>query len=191
MPTRAEIVDTLAASQTEVLAFFYGLSPEELERPATPSDLPGAAPWCAKDHLAHLVQNERNIQQLLRRALAGEPRDAFLRSQYPEGMPLPGTLGDLSALTPEDEERLTLAVANINQAVVNARKDDKLETLTADYLAARQELLDLLHQFSDEQLAAPVPTVVGEQASGDFFAGRAGHATEHITSIEEVLRQSV
>ena len=70
MPTRAEILDTLAASQTQVMAFFQGLSPEDLERPATASDVPGAAPWRAKDHLAHLVQNERNIQQLLRRFLA-------------------------------------------------------------------------------------------------------------------------
>ena len=48
MPTRAEILDTLAASQTQVLAFFHGLSPQDLERPATASDVPGAAPWCAK-----------------------------------------------------------------------------------------------------------------------------------------------
>ena len=115
MPTRAEILDTLAASQTQVLAFFQGLSPQDLERPATASDVPGAAPWRAKDHLAHLVKNERNIQQLLRRALAGEPRDAFLRIQYPEGMPLPGILGDWDALTPEEQERLELAVASINQ----------------------------------------------------------------------------
>jgi hypothetical protein len=33
MPTRAEILDTLAAPQTEVLAVFQGLSPEDLERP--------------------------------------------------------------------------------------------------------------------------------------------------------------
>jgi hypothetical protein len=162
MPTRAEILDTLAASQTQVLAFFHGLSPHDLERPATPSDVPGAATWRAKDHLAHLVQNERNIQQLLRRALAGEPRDAFLRSQYPAGMPLPGTLGDWDALTPEEQERLELAVANINQTLVNARHDDTLALLVAEYLAARQDTLDLLSQFTDEQLAAAVPTVVGD-----------------------------
>ena len=63
MLTRAEILDTLAASQTQVLAFFRGLSPEDLERPATTSDVPGAAPWRARDHFAHLVKNERNIQQ--------------------------------------------------------------------------------------------------------------------------------
>jgi hypothetical protein len=191
MPSRAAILDTLAASQTQVLAFFHGLSTEDLERPATASDLPGAAPWCAKDHFAHLVQNERNIQHLLRRVLAGEPRDVFLRGQYPEGMPLPGMLGDWDALTPQEQERLELAVAQINQTTVNAHQNDTLEMLVADYLAARQELVDLLHQFTDEQLAAPVPTVVGDGAACDLFAGRAGHATEHITAIEEGLRQSI
>src|SRR5262249_12528441 len=101
MPTRAEILDTLSSSQTQVLAIFHGLSAHDLERPATASAVPGAAPWRAKDHLAHLVKSERNIQRLLRRARAGETRDGLLRLQYPEGMPLPGTLGDLSALTPE------------------------------------------------------------------------------------------
>jgi hypothetical protein len=189
MPTRAEILDTLAASQTQVLGFFHGLSPDDLERPATASDLPGAAPWRAKDHLAHLVQNERNIQRLLRRTLAGEPRDVFLRQQYPEGMPLPGILGDWDALTPEEQERLELAVASINQATVSAHHDDTLELLSAEFLAARQELLDLLQQFTDAQLAASVPTVVGEATAGDIFAGRAGHATEHMTAIEEGWRQ--
>src|SRR5690349_5934201 len=143
MPTRAEILDTLAASQTQVLAFFQGLSPEDLERPATASAVPGAAPWRAKDHLAHLVNSERNIQRLLRQALAGEPRDVLLRWQYPEGMPLPAILGDLSALTPEEEERLVRAVARVNQAYVNAHQDDSLEMLAADFLATRQETVNL------------------------------------------------
>ena len=191
MPTRAEILDILAASQAQVLAFFRGLSSRDLERPATASDVPGASPWRPKDHLAHLVQNERNIQQLLRRALVGEPRDVFLRSQYPAEMPLPGTLGDWDALTAEEQERLELAVAHINQAVVNARHDDTLETLTAEFQAARQDTVDLLRQFTDEQLAASLPTVVGDGVAGDIFAGRAGHATEHMTSVEEGLRQGV
>jgi len=173
------------------MTFFQGLSPEDLERPATASDVPGGAPWRAKDHLAHLVKNERNIQELMRRALAGETRDVLLRLQYPEGMPMPGVLGDLSALTPEEEERLVMAIASLNQAYVDEHHNDSLEMLAADYLAARQETLDLLHQFTDDQLAAPVASVVGEQAAGDYFAGRAEHAAEHITSVEEGLRQGV
>ena len=191
MPTRAEILDTLAASQTQVMAFFQGLSPEDLERPATASDVPGEAPWRAKDHLAHLVKSERTIQQLLRRTLAGETRDVLLRLQYPEGMPMPGILGDLSALTPEEEERLGMAIAQLNQTYVNAHHDDSMEMLAADFLAARQETVNLLHQFTDDQLVAPVPTVVGDATAGDLFAGRAGHAAEHITSIEEGFRQGV
>jgi DinB family protein len=191
MPTRAEILDTLAASQTQVLAFFHGLSPEDLERPATASGVPGAAPWRAKDHLAHLVQSERTIQHLLRRSLAGETREVLLRLQYPAGMPMPANPGDLSALTPEEEERLEMAVASVNQTTVNAHHDDSLEMLAADFLAARQDTVDLLHQFTDEQLATPVPTVIGDQAAGDLFAGRAGHATEHIAEIEEGFRQGV
>jgi hypothetical protein len=193
MPTRAEILDTLAASQTQVMAFFQGLSPEDLERPATASDVPGAAPWRAKDHFAHLGQNERNIQRLLRRVLAGETSDVVLRSQYPEGMELPSILGDLSALTPEEEERLAMAIASLNQTYLNAHHDDTLEMLAADYLAARQATVDLLHQFTDEQLATVMPTVGGDQVVGDFFAFQAGagHAVEHITSIEEGFRQGV
>jgi hypothetical protein len=191
MPTRAEIVDTLAASQSEVLAFFQGLSPHDLERPATASEVPGAAPWRAKDHFAHLVKSERNRQRLLRATLAGETRDALLRLQYPAGMPLPGILGDLDALTPEEEERLGLAIANINQAYVTARQNDTLETLTAEFLSARQDTLDLLEQFTDAQLAAPVPTVVGEQTVGDVFGWGVGHPSDHMTWIKEGLRQGI
>jgi hypothetical protein len=189
MPTRAEILDTLAASQTQVLAFFHGLSPQDLERPATASEVPGAAPWRAKDHFAHLVQSERHIQRLLRRTLAGDTRDVLLRSQYPAGMEMPGILGDLGALTPQEEERLRMAIASLNQTYVNAHHDDSLEMLAADFLAARQDTVNLLHQFTDEQLAAPVPSVVGDATTSDLFAGRAGHAIEHITSIEEGFRQ--
>lgn len=191
MPTRTAILDSLAASQTQVLAYFHGLSPHDLERPATASEAPGAAPWRTKDHFAHLVRSERNGQRLLRAALAGATRDTLLRLQYPEGMPLPGILGDVDALTPAEQERLSLAVADLNQAYVDAHHDDSLEQITAEYLAARQDSLDLLHQFTDEQLAAPLPTVVGEQTPGDFFAGRAGHAATHLTWIEAGLRQGV
>ncbi len=189
MPTRAEILDTLTASQTQVLAFFHGLSPEDLERPATASEVPGAAPWRAKDHFAHLVKSERHIQRLLRRTLAGDTRDVLLRSQYPAGMEMPGILGDLSALTPQEEERLAMAVASVNQTDVNAHHDDSMEMRASDYLAVRQDTVDLLQQFTDKQLAALVPTVIGEQSVGDLFAGRAGHAAEHITWIEEGFRR--
>ncbi len=104
-------------------------------------------------------------------------------------MPLPGILGNWDALTPEEQERLEMAVASVNQAYVDAHHDDRMELLAADFLAARQDTVDLLHQFTDDQLAAPVPTVVGEQTVGDVFAWGAGHPTDHMTWIQEGFRQ--
>ena len=101
MPTRSEIQNTLAASQEQVTAFFRGLSQEYLERPCTASGVPGEAAWRAKDHLAHLAENERNIQTLLRLTLAGETR-------------LPGNMGAMSR-----EERLAMSNQR-NQSYINA-----------------------------------------------------------------------
>jgi DinB superfamily len=107
MPTRSEILDTLAASQEQVTAYFGGLSPDDLERPCTASGVPGEAAWRAKDHFAHLAANERNIQLLLRLTLKGE------RS-------LPGNLGAMSR-----EERLALANQR-NQSYVSAHHDPEV-----------------------------------------------------------------
>src|SRR5438477_11339529 len=105
MPTRSEILDTLAASQEQVIAFFQGLSHEDLERPCTASGVPGEAAWRAKDHFAHLAENERNIQILLRLTLKGETS-------------LPGNLCAMSR-----EERLAFSTQR-TQSYVNAHHDD-------------------------------------------------------------------
>jgi hypothetical protein len=191
MPTRPEILNTLAASQAQMMAFFQGLSQQDLERPATASEIPGGSAWCAKDHFAHLVKNEWYIRRLVRDTLAGEPRDVLLRAQYPVGMELPGVLGDFSALTPQEMERLVMATANLNQNYVNEHRDDSMEMLAANYLAGRQETLSLIQQFTDEQLATLVPTVGGERSAGDLFAGLAGHEATHINWIEEGFRRGV
>ncbi len=173
MPTRSEILNTLAASQEQVTAYFQGLSREDLERPCTASGVPGESAWRAKDHFAHLTANERNIQVLLRLTLNGQTS-------------LPGNLGAMSS-----EERLAAANQR-NQSYVNAHHDDSMETLFANLAAARQETLDLLEQFTDEQLAAPASiSFVADRTTGDLFAANAQHAAAHITWIEEGLRQGL
>ena len=173
MPTRSEILDTLAASQEQVAAYFQGLSPEELERPCTASGVPGEADWRAKDHLAHMPENERNIQILLRLTLKGETS-------------LPGNLGTMSR-----EERLAMSNQR-NQSYVDAHHDDSMETIFADLAAARQETLHLLEQFTDEQLAAPASiSLAGDRTAGDLFAANAQHAAAHMTWIEEGFHQGL
>jgi hypothetical protein len=61
-----------------------------------------------------------------------------------------------------------------------------METLAANLTAARQETLQLLEQFTDEQLAAPVTlSLVAGRSAGDLFAANAQHASAHMTWIEE------
>src|SRR5947209_17529812 len=173
MPTRSEILDSLSASQEKVTAYFQGLSPEELERPCTASGVPGEAPWRGKGHFAHLAENERNIQILLRLTLAGKTS-------------LPGNLGTMSR-----EERLAFSNQR-NQTYVNAHHDDSMETLSADLAAARHATLKLLEQFSDEQLATPASiSFAADRTAGDLFAANAGHAATHMKWIDEGCRQGL
>jgi hypothetical protein len=170
MPTRSEIQDTLAASQEKVLAYFEGLSPEALERPCTASGVPGEAPWRAKDHFAHFTANEQGIQTLLRLTLTGKS--------------LPENLATMSA-----EERAAWSNQR-NQTYVNAHRDDSMETLRAQLSTAHRETLDLLEQFTDEQLAAPVSlSFLANIDTGNLFLANAQHAAMHITWIEEGFRQ--
>lgn len=172
MPTRSEIQDTLAASQEQVLAFFDGMSPEALERPCTASGVPGEAPWRAKDHFAHLTANEQGIHTLLRLTLTGGS--------------LPDNLATMSA-----EERLAWSNQR-NQTYVNAHRHESMETLHAQLSTARQETLDLLEQFTDEQLAAPVSSsFLRNMTAGDLFVANTQHAARHITWIEEGFRQGL
>jgi len=172
MPTRSEILDILSASQEKIAAYFDKLSPEALERPCTTSGISGEAAWRAKDHFAHLTANEQGIQTLLRLTLTGGS--------------LPEHLVNMSA-----EERLAWSNQR-NQTYVNAHRNDSMETLHANLSTARQETLDLLEQFTDEQLAAPVSvSYLRNITAGNLFAANAQHASTHITWIEEGFRQGL
>ena len=87
------------------------------------------------------------------------------------------------------EERLAWSNQR-NQTYVNAHRNDSMETLRAQLSTARQETLDLLEQFTDEQLAAPVsPSFLRNMTAGDLFVANAQHAARHIAWIEEGFRQ--
>ncbi|WP_220197518.1 hypothetical protein [Ktedonospora formicarum] len=81
-----------------------------------------------------------------------------------------------------------MALASANQTYVNEHHDDSMEMLAADYLAVRHETLDLLQQFTDDQLTALAPTVIGDQAVGNLFAGRAEHAATHMPGLRGRFR---
>jgi hypothetical protein len=88
---------------------------------------------------------------------------------------LPSNLGTMSR-----EDRLAMANQR-NQSYVIAHRDDAMETLVSDVTAARQETLQLLDQFTDEQLAALVSaSLMAGRIAGDLFAANAQHAAARL-----------
>ena len=96
---------------------------------------------------------------------------------------LPGNVGAMSR-----ENRLAAANQR-NQSYVDVHHDDTMDMLLADVTAARAETLQLLEQFTDAQLAAPVSvSLVANRTAGELFMGNAQHATAHIEWVKEGLR---
>jgi hypothetical protein len=173
MPTRKEIQDTLAKSQEEIITYFQGLSPEDRERPCTASGVADAAPWRAKDHLAHFASNEHGVQMLLSGILAND-------------LSMLGSMGKMSA------EEMQAWRNQSNQTYVDAHHDDSMETIFSDIVDMRKQTLALLAQFTDEQLTAPAPALFGPgRTVGDVFVVNALHDAQHVTWVEEGFRQGV
>src|SRR5260370_42629501 len=102
------------------------------------------------------------------------------------GTSLPSQFANMSA-----EERLAWANQR-NQTYVNEHRNDSMETLHANLSTARKGTLDLLDQFTDEQLAAPVSvSYLNNIAASNLFVANAQHAATPIAWIEEGFRQGV
>jgi hypothetical protein len=170
MPTRAEIVDTLARERTRLEERFRALAPQQLAGPCTESQTEGEAPWSAKDHIAHLAMIERAFQGMIRRTISGD--------KNPVGLDFKGaSMAEVMA-----------RVHRGNQDNVEEHRHDDLDTLFADLDAARAETLALLDSLSDEQLAAPLPGAPWNDGSiGGVLLTNAHHAIQHWAWVEEGL----
>lgn len=169
MPTRAEITSKLDEELSNLLEHYRSLSREDLERPCTESEVDGAAPWCAKDHLAHLAMIERAFQGMIKRTIGG--------SSNPVGF-------DFKA----DRVGAIARVHQGNQDDVEAHKDDDLDTLIASLTDSRAESRRLLDSLTDEQLATPVPGAPWMDGTiGGVILTNAYHQIQHWKWVSEGL----
>lgn len=171
MPKRSEIVAKLEKEEARLLERYRSLSREELSTPCTESEVDGATPWSAKDHLAHLAMIERAFQGMIRRTVEGKAN--------PVGLDL-------------DKGR-DAAIARVhkgNQENVDEHRDDDLETLLADLASARAETRRVLDELTDEQLATKVPGAPWMDGSiGGVLLTNAYHQIQHWKWVEEGLQQ--
>ena len=173
MPTREVILQILAETHEALLAYYSALTPDELERICTASEVPGGEPWRPKDHLAHLTLIEQAFQGMVRRTLKG--------SADPVGFSRTGAT---------NREEIVAWIHRNNQAYVNAHRDDSLESLLADLAHARQETLALLEQLTDEQLLLPLAGAPWDDGTaGGILITNAHHEQQHLSWMQQGLHQ--
>lgn len=172
MPTRDEITAKLSREQTLLIERMRGLSADDLTRECTESEVDGATPWAAKDHLAHLAMIERAFQGMIRRTIE--------KSSNPVGF-------DFKA----GREAAIARVHDGNQRNVEEHRSDDLDALIADLEAARADTRALLDSLTDEQLLEPVPGAPWMDGTiGGVILTNAYHAIQHWTWVEEGLAKT-
>ncbi len=172
MPTRDEITAKLDKERTKLVERFRSLSEADLTRPCTESEVDGATPWAAKDHLAHLAMIERAFQGMIRRTLE--------KAGNPVGF-------DFKA----GRDAAIARVHKGNQENVEDHRNDDLDTLLKDLDDARADTRRLLDSLTDEQLTEPVPGAPWMDGTiGGVILTNAYHEIQHWTWVEEGLAKS-
>jgi hypothetical protein len=171
-PTREALIAALAEQRERLEHWFAARTPEEMERPVTPSEAPGGAMWRVQDHLAHALGVERYLQGVVKRTLAGADDPAGFYTQA-------------GSLTYEAVAR----VANeSNERAVAKYHDEPAAALLERLGETRQATLALLASLSDEQLdqASPHSPFPPETVRG-LFLQMARHDGQHVDWLTEAF----
>jgi len=173
MATRTEIQAELARALTELEADARSLTPEQLERRCTESEVPGGAPWSPKDHVAHLIRIERSFLTFARRTVDGDPEPtAFSR------------MGD-------NRDEVIAGIHLANQRHVEELASLSLDELFAELGAARADTLAFIDEHDDETLARRVPgSPWGDGTIGGMLGRNAAHQINHLRAYQEGLAKS-
>lgn len=171
-PTREELIATLTEQRERLERWIAARTPEEIERPVTPSEVEGGEMWRVKDHLAHAVGVERYLQGVVKRTLAGAEDPAGFYTQ----------VGSL------EREAVMRAINQANERSYAKYRDEPLASLLAKLGETRQATLALLASLSDEQLAAVSPhSPFGRGTVRDLFRQMAKHDGQHVDWLTEAM----
>lgn len=170
MATRTEIQAELERALVELEADARSLTPEQLERRCTDSEVPGGSPWSPKDHVAHLIRIERSFLTFARRTVDGDAEPiAFSR------------MG-----SNQDEVRAAIHLAN--QRHVEDLASRSLDELLVELRAARADTLAFIDGQDDETLARAVPgSPWGDGTIGGMLGRNAAHQVNHMHAYREGL----
>ena len=173
MATHVEIRRQLVEARERLLAFYAALSPEELARICTQSEVEGAAPWTASDHLAHINSTERALMKMVTRSMEG--------ADDPVGF----------GVFHGDRAKIMETINSRNEISVTRHRGDPLDLLLTTLATTRADTLALLDRVTDEQLAVYLASSQwGDKTVGALFLTVAGHDDMHRAWVQKGLTEN-
>jgi hypothetical protein len=173
MATRSEIKAELEQALADFEAAVRALSPDELVRPCTDSEVPGSDPWTPKDHVAHVIRVEEGFLAVARRAVEGDPNPTRLL-----------TMG-------ASREEILAAIHRDNQRHVEALRSRTLDEVLAELATARAATLAFIDAQDEDALALPVPgSQWGDGTVGGMLARNGAHELNHLKWVTEALERA-
>ena len=170
MATRSEIKAELEQALADFEAGVRALSPEELVRPCTDSEVPGSAPWTAKDHVAHVIRIEELFLEIARRTVAGDADPIRF-----------------SAMGASREEVLA-AIHRDNERHVEALRSRTLDEVLAELATARAATLAFIDAQDEAALAMPVSgSPWGDGSVGGMLGRNGAHEINHLRWVGAAL----
>jgi hypothetical protein len=140
---RVEIELILNKDRTWLLETLAGMSSDELNRPATPSEHDPSLWWSMADHFVHLALIEHDFVRMIRRHLSGEANPVGLM-QRDDG-------------SQRSREELMQMVHAMTENWATKHRGKQFSELVAVTQKARSETLALLSELTDEQLLERLP----------------------------------
>lgn len=180
VPTREALMAELTEQRERLERWVAARTPEELERPVTPSEAEGGGMWRAKDHLAHAVGVETYLQGVAQRTLAGvdDPTEFYTRV---------GSL-DREADREAVMQAVKKAINEASERMSAAYREEPVAGLLARLGETRRATLEMLESLSDEQLHQGSPHLpFGQGTVGDVFQEMARHDRLHVDWLTEAL----
>jgi hypothetical protein len=169
---RIELETKLNGDRAWLLETYIAMSPEELTRPATPSEHDPAASWSAKDHLAHLSGIEKAFNSMIRRHLGGDTNPVGLMTNA-DGSERP-------------REQIMAGVHAMTEAWVAQHRQKSLFEVVALGQQVRSETLALIAELTDAQLEEKLPGAPWADGTiGGVLGAYGSHARGHYRWVTE------
>lgn len=179
VPTREALMAELTEQRERLERWVASRTPEELERPVTPSEVEGGGMWRAKDHLAHAVGVEMYLQEVAQRTLAGVDDPTGFYTQV-------GSL-DREAMM----QAIKKAINEASERTSAEYRGEPVEGLLERLGETRRATLESLESLSDEQLHQVSPhSPFGQGTVWDVFQEMARHDRQHVDWLTEALSQA-